>query len=312
MSLLERITPIKPATSLERHLHEGRMMIEPELAQRILSEANYQGQRKIDHRAVGVYAEMMRRGLWQVADPIAFGRLAGRLVLVNGQHRLHAIVAFGRPVEFRVAINDCETERDLRSLYYRYDTVMRIRTKPQILSAVGLAEEKGVGKGTARAVFSAINIIVNGFTTPSNHTRSAAALAKMSIVDLRMEACDPWWEPAKALEVALKRGQSEINNRIMRATTYAVALITMRYQPEKAEKFWRGVAENDGLKRGDPRHTFVRDLLSRNTAVGTNDQGIIATAHAWNAFYDGRQLHHIKVGSDHSLRIAGTPIGNRR
>lgn len=318
MSLFERTTAInthgviKVSRPWESAIREGRIVITPDLAQKILADSNYEGQRRVDHRSVNVYAEMMRRGLWELADPISFARLYGNLTLVNGQHRLHGVVAYGRDVEFRVAVNDCDTPEEVRALYYRFDAVMRVRTADQVLNAIGLAESENVSRSIARAVYGAVGVIANGFQTPSNNTLRGEAIAKTRIVDLRVEACKPWWEAARKLQECLKAGQGEITPRIRRATTFAVALLTVKYQPEKAIPFWRGVAENDGLKRTDVRHLFVRDLLSRDVSVNAHDQGILTAATAWNAWFEGRPLKIIKVVENQTLRIAGTPIGGRR
>lgn len=303
---------VKVSRPWENEIREGRVIITPELAEKILSDANYDRQRSVDHRDVGVYAEMMRRGLWDLTDPISFARFNSNLILVNGQHRCHAVVAYGRPVEFRVAINECATLAELKALFYRFDTVMRRRTDHQVLSAIDLAAEHSVSKSIATATYRAIGIIANGFSTPSNYTVKSEAAAKLKIVDLRVEACTPWWPAAQQLEEAMKRALPELRPRILRATTFSVALITMRYQQARAVEFWRGVAENDGLKRTDVRHLFVRDLLGRDVSTGVVDQGILTASIAWNAWYEGRQLKIIKVAEGMGVRIAGTPVGGRR
>lgn len=318
MSLFHRATDINTHGTIrairpwENDVREGRMAIGPDLAQSILRDANYGGQRKIETKDVAVYAEMMRRGLWELSDPISFARLNGNLTLVNGQHRLHAIIAYGREVEFRIAINHCSSPEEVRALYYRFDTVMRRRTSNQILNAIDLANEHGVGRNIAAATYGAIGTIANGFIVPSNYTINGEAAAKLRIVDLRVEACEPWWPAARKIEEALKGAQADLKPRILRNSTFAVALMTMRYQEAKAFDFWRGTARNDGLKRHDPRHVFVRDLMTRDASAGIHGQGIITAALAWNAWFEGRHLSIIKVAPNAVLRIAGTPITGRK
>lgn len=318
MSLFHRTADINTHGTIravrpwENDVREGRMAISPQLAENILRDANYDGQRKIEARDVAVYAEMMRRGLWELSDPISFARLNGNLTLVNGQHRLHAIIAYGREVEFRIAINHCSSPEEVRSLYYRFDTVMRRRTSSQILNAIDLANEHGVGRGIAAATYGAVGTIANGFVVPSNYTINSETAAKLRIVDLRVEACEPWWPAAKKIEEAMKGAQADLKPRILRSGTFAVALMTMRYQEAKAVEFWRGTARNDGLKRNDPRHVFVRDLMTRDASSGVHGQGIISAALAWNAWFEGRQLSIIKVPQNAVLRIVGTPITGRK
>lgn len=317
MNIFSRTPPgNSPVSAINRSLihilREGRCVITPELAKRILDESNYEGQRKVDDRSIIAYAEMMRRSLWDLTDPISFAVFNGSLILVNGQHRMHAVVKYGHPVEFRVAMNECNTEEQLRALYYRFDTVMRKRTNEQVLSAIALAAEQGVSRNIASATFRSVGIIANGFVVPSNYTIKNEAVAKLWVVDLRLEACTPWWHAARILEAAMKRGERSLRQKILRSTTFAIALLTARYQPEHAEQFWRGVAENDGLKRGDPRHTFVNDLKSRDAGQGSVSQGLASAAIAWNAYVERRRIQVIKVPDDYNLRVAGTPVGSRR
>lgn len=293
-------------------IKEGRLLITPDLAQRILNEAFFERQRRIDEKQVQVYATMMRRGLWHLADPISFVLSRGKLTAVNGYHRLHAIIAFGRAVEFRIAINVAQSEEEIASTYYRFDTVIKTRSHRQILGAVNVAESNGVSRNMAEAVYGAAGVIMNDFVVPKATTLDAEAAVKMRVVDLRLEACAPWWEHARALEKALAKAPANIRRRILRATTFSVALVTQKHQAQKAQEFWRGLAENDGLRRTDPRNTYLRDLLTRTVSLGDAQQGVMAAALAWNAWCEGRSLSIIKIAPGMKFRLAGTPYNGIR
>ena len=90
-------------------LREGRKVIGPALAERILSEAHYDGQRKTYDHHVTLLADMMRRGKWSTGSQIAFARLGDALFLVNGRHRMRAVSASLRDIEFQVLIVDVQT-----------------------------------------------------------------------------------------------------------------------------------------------------------------------------------------------------------
>ena len=317
MGLFDRSVQINPdvikvSRPWEGSVSEGQLDVTPDLAEKILREAYYPGQRKIDTQTVGVYTEMMRRGLWVLSDPIAFARYHKNLTLINGYHRLNAVIAYGRAVPFRIAVNECQSEEDVRSLYYRFDTVMRVRTNEQILGAVGVAAENNVNRMTATALYRAIGIIINGFRLPSAKTMTCDSVVKLRVVDMRLEACASWWDTARKLEEAIKGGQRDLVRLVLRGSVFAVALMTMKHQPEKAAAFWRGVVENDGLKKTDPRNAYVRDLMTRNIHSGNAEQGIYAASLAWNAWFEGRPASIIKVADGYTLRIAGTPITGKR
>lgn len=71
------------------------MSITPELASEWLQK-NYIGQRKISQRVVNAYAHDIKNGNWDIdsPDPIMFSTDD---TLINGQHRLHAIIRAGIP-----------------------------------------------------------------------------------------------------------------------------------------------------------------------------------------------------------------------
>ncbi|WP_242221600.1 hypothetical protein [Shinella zoogloeoides] len=86
----------------------------------------------------------------------------------------------------------------------------------------------------------------------------------------------------------------------------AVALATLKGRPHEAKEFWSGVAKNDGLKKGDPRHTFVMDMLTRTLNKGDMHQTIAVPATAWNAWLANKSLTQIHVVDTDYVRIAGT------
>lgn len=76
-----------------------KMTVTPEMAQKWL-ESNYDKQRPLNKKSVNRYANIMREGRWMVnCDAVGFDT-EGRVI--NGQHRLHAIIASGVEVEMLV------------------------------------------------------------------------------------------------------------------------------------------------------------------------------------------------------------------
>lgn len=73
--------------------------ITPELAAQYL-ELNFKSNRKRSDTAIGKYVKIMKAGKWNVnCDAIGFDE-QGRLI--NGQHRLTAVVKFNAPLDFLV------------------------------------------------------------------------------------------------------------------------------------------------------------------------------------------------------------------
>jgi len=210
----------------------------------------------------------------------------------------------GCDIEWNIVIFACEDEDDLRQMFNKFNTNERDRTEAQILTATGFAKDAGITRTMATAVFSAMPFIDAGFRTG----KSSSDVLKSRIFDTRIKSARAFSRQAKLLDECLKGGDSRIKKKLLGGGVTAVALVTLKNQEEIATEFWRGVAKNDGLSKGDPRHTLVMDLLTRAMNSGASHQSISAPAAAWNAFYAGRKLHHIKVLETDAVKIAGTPF----
>jgi len=93
---------------------------------------------------------------------------------------------------------------------------------------------------------------------------------------------------------------------------YKRQLYTLRHCAAKAQTFWRGVAEDDGLRRGDPRKALLIDLACRALNAGGARLTVLQPVAAWNAWHARRELRSIRIREDDPLVIAGTPLGVRR
>ncbi len=270
----------------------------------ILRECQYDRQRRIDKVHVATLADIMKRGLWEPRDKLDFGLLDGKLYLLNGYHRAHAQIQVGRPIEWTVVIHQCADESVLRSLYYKFDTNVRKRTAEQILNGIGFAEEHGLSKTVSKSLFQAITFIANDFVV----TRGANVdnIANR-VIDRRLELAAEYAPAAKVLQQCIEKSQGELRRKILIGGCASVALVTLRYQSRTAPEFWDGVARNDGLRRGDPRHTLVQDILTRRFNSGAARQTVLVPALAWNAWAEGRSIRQIVVQEPTRMRIAGTP-----
>lgn len=271
----------------------------------ILRECSYERQRRISADHVSVLTDIMKRGAWVERGGIDFARLDGRLILVNGHHRGHAQVKSGRTLDWTICIHDCRSVGEVESLYYAFDTNVRKRTAEQILHGSGFAEEQGISAIMAKAVFSAVPFIAAKFST----SKSDQDFHTNRIMDRRLSVAASFTPQARAYEACVAGASGVVRRKLFNGGLAAVALVTLKHQPEKATVFWSGVAQNDGLRRGDPRHTLVSDLLTRGMNNGLAHAVYASPALAWNAFYEGRQIKIVKVIDVPRVRIFGTPYG---
>lgn len=302
MQVSENIAHAQHAATFIR---EGFVKLTPAKMGVVLRECRYDRQRQVDDKHVATLAEYMRRGLWRDKDQLSFARFDGRLTLVNGYHRANAQLASGKDILWAIVIYECDTVDQVRALYHRFDTNLRKRSDQSILKGVGFAEEVGLAPGAATSLYRAVPIIADGMVVRVNKT--GTDVFSRRIVDDRLALAKEYAPAAAAFEAMVKPATPRLRKKLGNATTYAVALVTTKLQPDTAQEFWGGMAENDGLRRYDPRAVLFADMMGRNFHTGTISQGLVVPALAWNAFWERRDLKIIKVVGGRKVRILGTP-----
>lgn len=297
----------KDPLPLSKILVNGLVAITPELAHRVILECGYDRQRGVRSLHVSALAMQMRRKEWTPGTQIHFARMPdGWLRLIDGQHRLHAVIEANTTVEFQLLTTDCKTEEEIRRLYRRHDRLAVRRTVEDMMRSEGLPEAHGLSAYVARGVFNAALIIASGFSFSHRTAKADPYLYRSD--EARLRLCEPFWVFAEHYAEAISGAQNRIRKHFVSGPIMAVGLITLRDQEAKADAFWRGIANNDGLLRDDPRATYLRHLnVPRGLLSGFN--AAKAASIAWNAFYDGRKPEYIRV-VDTPIRLAGCDIEN--
>lgn len=290
---------------------EGRPVnIAPGIAARILEDINFPDQRRLKPARRQDHIDRIEHGGWNPElSEIAFAMTPdGRMWLVNGQHRLSAFVVCNRAVATRVHIVSCKDFQEVRRVYASYDQKESSRNTTELLDASGVADQTGLKRKIVRAVYNAVPIIANGMEPPASAKGSTGDRSH----DARLSMIAEWEEEALAYQSIVDVAQSSVQRKLSRAGTAAVALYTLRHQPDIAAEFWRGTALNDGLRRYDPRSTLIDDMMARSLATGSARQAIQQPVMAWNAFYEGRSLKIIRCKEGVAITILGTPMAKRR
>lgn len=294
-------------------IRPGNQQIGPELAACILKDAGLgcQAERSKSGRLhVLRHVENMRRGHWIDYSQISFCRVGHAFYLVNGYHRVMAIVEYGRPMLFSVVIHECDTYEDVISFYAKFDRsqLQRSRSDEQALNSIDFAETLGTSKTVARSVYRAIPLIRNGMRPV--RIVDEKTKVEMAILETRTDAALAWKTEAAIWGGIVDSARGVLKRKLLNPACTAVALFTIKYQRAHAIIFWSNVAKNDGLPAGSPEHTLIFTLLSRRMFGGDEDNFIIP-ALAWNAYFRNKPLKMIKAGATGKLVIAGTPVGSR-
>ena len=297
--------------SMVARAKDGVVNIAPGIATRILDELNFPGQRGIDSRRVFGHSHAIAKGDWMESYSLHFASLPdGRIWLVDGQHRLTAISHQDAAVPVTVRIIEMESEKAARIFYAGFDGKASVRTNVQILDAVGISGELGLSSRMTRAVYEAAPLLLNNLE-PLSGSANMKTNPKIFLQSARMAAVVEWAKQAHDYEEITKNAGKGLYEKLRKTGPCAVALYTLRHQPARAREFWKGIAENDGLRRGDPRHTLIQDLMARDMGSGSVRQRVQQSTLAWNAFCEGRDLKIIKCVTGSPLCVWGTPINGK-
>ncbi|WP_186079328.1 hypothetical protein [Burkholderia gladioli] len=281
--------------------------IAPGIAKRILEEANFKGQRKVRPIRCRKHLNRLRDKTWNPNFPVTFAFLPnGEIVLVDGQHRLQAIVEFDAGVRVRVNLVEAGSYDEVQRLYAGFDEADSSRSEIEVVDGIGLTETSGVSRAVVRSSMRALAVILNGME-PAQGTD---AEWEARLLDSRIRAFDEWRDEIVAWHEIAKRADSFIRKKLLNGGTMAVGIYTLKHQPARAIEFWMGVSENNGLGKHDARARLVADFANRSYNSGSSRQVLQAPAVAWNAWNEHRELKVIKCIDGAAITIWGTPYAN--
>jgi hypothetical protein len=288
---------IRAAANKERELSElivdGLVTITPELAHRIIQTGKFDRQRPVRVKHVEALAQQMRHREWTMGTQIHFGRAPdGELHLVNGQHRMHAVIKADAAIQFQILVTAVANADGLATLYRRHDRLAARRTTVDALTAEGIPDKYEIRHEIAKATFNAVLLIATGFRAVHHH----ADPYLMRSDEARLRLCEPWWPIAAHYQDCINNAPANkppIKRYLQASGAMAVALLTLRDQETKADPFWRGVGDNNGLQSNDPRAAYLRFMVSEK--LRTPHETAKAASLAWNAFFHDEPLTQLKV-----------------
>ena len=284
-------------------IHEGIVSLTPAQMKLVLANCEFEDQRPPSQQHITVLANLMERGAWKPKGQINFAlKPDGRLILVNGYHRAHAQLLARKSIVWTVTIYKCSTDAEVRALYYSFDTNLRKRGARDILKATHFAADSGLPSDAAAALYSAVSLIASRFSvTDRNFLVNAQPDLRLALAGDYTLQMKSYWECLNGLPASQKA-------RFKAASLTALALVTFKHQKEQAWQFWNGVAQNDGLKKGDPRRALVSALAARK-ATDTLRMTVAQPILAWNYFFEGREdVQQLRMSESFVPKIAGTPF----
>lgn len=285
--------------------------ITPEKAAEYLQH-NYAHNRRLRKHHVDFLANEMRGGRFMPTAEIHLMFRNGEPVLVNGQHTCAAIIKYGKPVLVTLRKTLTSEAGQVAMTYaFGHDTGLR-RTFNDAMGAYNLADATGLTHSQVEALSSAVRHIKTGFTK----TRNGEGEIKHSPADI-VEYIYAWAADVKVLFATTAYCDRHITKLLEKRGALSIAIITIRYQPEKALDFWRGIAAPDGILWADPRMTARRNLEDSKGKAGAS--AVTASrlsrqlARCWNAYFKGEELKQTKVTDEGApMVLLGTPYNGKQ
>lgn len=279
-------------------------MMTPEEAGHILATCRFDRQRKIRAPWVSELAEIIAAGSWQTtAVTICECTEDNKSYLVDGYHRLSAILQSGIPAPVLVFRQPVDTLHNVGVIYSRLDRGMP-RNVIDGLSARNLPAETDLSATVLRSGVAAVNVIRSGF-------KHDGALSNKRGYDEKFKEVMVWVPELRAYTDSVAGGNRMTSRRLYAAAILSVGLMVFKHQPEKAHDFFHSIATSTNIAEGSGKQAFINKLLDEESTarkLGTSKM-CRYTAACWNAHYDDKQISKIQVyDTSKAIVLLGTPF----
>jgi hypothetical protein len=287
--------------------------VNAQLAEQWLGMTKYIDQRALSQKRVDTLAEEMKRNTFSQGTMIRFVFFNGERLLIDGQHRLWAVLLADRPQSFVVLITTVHSEAEIAWLYANTD-IGKARSTHELFGPLHLAENFKITATAVDSLASAINFMSNGCTVYRHLGLHREDLLKR----MRVYA-----EAAFDYCGLLSGSSSSFRHAAMRTPSLSIALLTLRYDHENIQDlnalaFWSSAITDNGLMLGDPRKLVNRHLLTTRLSSKRGSEGITIVsptysarylASCFNAYMEGRELRVPRIKDDMApLRLHGVPV----
>lgn len=298
LTIPKQIAPIvaAPADGYE----SKAVMCGPQEARALLALAPAR-HRKPSAQRIRAFLGAIKNGEWLAGSQIRIAETVDGLVLTGGVARLTAIERSGETVAVSVVISGMDPLHD----YQTNDAQIRRRTINNSIKAIDSRGLMEANIPRVRAFLSACQFIAAGFSFEPHYVSvndTYRAVEEYAASRDRIIDAFQWISQTKTIQ------------GLLRKTPLALALVTFRYAPDVALRFWPVAAANDGLNVNDPRRQLLRGMTTNNNTPGgqqrqRRDWQIALMC--WDAFANNKHLDKFNFARRIDA-IALTPIRLKR
>jgi hypothetical protein len=294
-------------------IKNGSQLITPEKAKRLLTyntlgqPGQIDFQRRISPMRKLQYMRDMRNHRWDSDSRIHLAVIGNQVYLIDGQHRLMAIIETGLPQVFVITYTRCKDLEEVRGRYSRIDG-HGPRSIADAIRAMNLPAEYDLSSSQIRVVIPAAHLIARSFCDARTEARRGTIPGSYSR-DENLEMVEYWHKEAAMYFHLLRpcHNDRELYRRNVAAPILGVALVTYRDDPLKARLFWPNITSITGLRDGSPEAAAVRYISFHKVNEEGQEKFARNVANTWNAFYEGRDFRRPGViDPTLPIRIAGT------
>jgi hypothetical protein len=250
--------------------------VTPEIAARWLSK-NLRN-RNVRAAVVDSYARDMKAGRWQITGEAVKFATTGELI--DGQHRLHAVIKAETPVMLFV----------VRGLTPSAQDVMDTGSKRAASDMLALNGHKN-----ATVTAAAARLLLHLEQQAKADTRHISR----TFTNTEIAACverNPGIESAASAAMALR--EIDVSPSVLAVAWMKLSAVSA---PDCAD-FFNSLAQNATNGHGDPRNTLLKRLLAarRNGERLTQGAQLAFIVRAWNAWRKGQELTILRAKASNS------------
>jgi hypothetical protein len=278
-------------------------LVTPQRAAEILKAGDYKWQRDLNRSHVEELAQAITRLEWE-PTAIKLYECDGRQFLVDGQHRLNAIVEAGMAAPLIIIRQQTDNLNDVANAYRRIDIGFK-RPPAVCLAGSGVHEDTGMGKTDLPKVIAALKVLMDGFMSH----RGVGGRWKYRNTDLLTRGVYLWQNEANQYLRITDKATAHQRRLMLSAVVFAFAMVTLRDQNERAARFWEKVATKSGLGERTGEWHAVNVLVSEQLDKKARVARLLAAC--WNTAWKDETRIMVRASEDQFIKILGTVYNGR-
>lgn len=276
-------------------------VITPETAETLLM-LNVDYNRQVRKANVRKFAEAMKRMEFFQGGAIRLAKeRGGKYHLVDGQHRLQAVIESGIPQTFTVTVAPGDAARE----YAMQDQYGQKRSTADAIRALRPSSFEKIHASVYGSFLAALKVIACNFDFSWAGEERSMLMRTEQIAALH----DEYLDALEIIESAPKESKTMASRGIYRAPVLAVALATAKYAERRlVQDFWGQVVDDNGLMRRDPRK-HLNMFLGTSSSSGRYHRvrAVCAATKCWNSWALKKEIKQLKLSS-RNIKIAMTPF----